>query len=264
MSDASSKTQTLQDVVDPARANALLAALGKPERLSSGDPLPPFFHHIYFWDAQPPEALGRDGHPATGGFIPNVGLPRRMWASGKLTFHRPLLAGVRAEKISTIESVTHKDGRSGPLAFVRIRHDIKQRHTLALSEWQDLVYREDTPRAEVKPPQTPDGETRLRHVDFDSTLLFRYSALTFNGHRIHYDEAYARNVEGYDDLVVHGPLIAQLLMLFAVEHNGPLTKFSYRATAPLMHTERATLCLQGRNAWARGPDGRQLMLADFA
>ena len=152
MSDAIGKTQTLQDVIDPARANALLAALGKPERLSSGDPLPPFFHHIYFWDAQAPEALGRDGHPATGGFIPDVGLPRRMWASGKLTFHRPLLAGVRAEKISTIESVTHKDGRSGPLAFVRIRHDIKQRHTLALTEWQDLVYREDTPQAAATPP----------------------------------------------------------------------------------------------------------------
>ena len=264
MSDATVKTQTLQDGFDLARANALLAALGMTDRLESGDALPPFFHHLYFWDPQPPEALGRDGHPATGGFIPDVGLPRRMWAAGKLIFHRPLLAGVRAEKISTIESVSHKTGRSGPLAFVRIRHDIKQRHSLALTEWQDLVYREDTPQTDVTPPNAPDGETRLRHVDFDSTLLFRYSALTLNGHRIHYDEAYARNVEGYDGLVVHGPLIAQLLMLFAVEHNGPLNKFSYRATSPLMHTERATLCLQGRNAWAKGPNGRQLMLADFS
>ena len=263
MSDATPRTQTLHDTFDIARANALLATLGMPATLTSGDPLPPFFHHIYFWDAQPPEALGRDGHPATGGFIPDVGLPKRMWAAGKLVFHRPLLAGIRAERISTIEDVTHKTGRSGPLAFVRVRHDVKQRHSLALTEWQDLVYREDTPQTSPTPTPAPTGENRLRHVDFDSTTLFRYSALTFNGHRIHYDEEYARTIEGYDGLVVHGPLIAQLLMLFAEEHGGDLTRFAYRATSPLMHTERATFCMSGRNVWAKGPDGRQLMLADF-
>lgn len=263
MSDAPGKTQTLQDGFDIARVNALAATLNLPNRFEVGDALPPFFHHVYFWDAQPPEALGRDGHPATGGFIPDVGLPKRMWASGKLTFHQPLLAGVRAEKISTIESVEQKIGRSGPLAFVRIRHDIKQRRTLAVTEWQDLVYREDIPHAAPQAVTAPDGETRLRHINFDSTMLFRYSALTFNGHRIHYDEDYARNTEGYDGLVVHGPLIAQLLMLFAVENAGPLKRFAYRATSPLMHHERATLCMNGRNLWAKGPDGRQLMLADF-
>lgn len=263
MSDAKPRTQTLQDSLDIARANALLATLGRPGKLISGDPLPPFFHHVYFWDAQPADALGRDGHIATGGFIPDVGLPKRMWAAGKLVFHRPLLAGVRAERISRIDSVTNKMGRSGPLAFVRIRHDIKQRHSLAVTEWQDLVYQEDTPTNLIEPPMAPTTENRLKHVDFDSTTLFRYSALTFNGHRIHYDETYARAVEGYDGLVVHGPFIAQLLMLFVEDNAGTLTRFAYRATSPLMHTERATLCMQGRNVWAKGPDGRQLMLADY-
>ena len=264
MSDDSYKTQTLIDPFDVSRANAFLTALGDQRILSPTDPLPPFFHHLYFWDAQPPEALGRDGHPKTGGFVPDTGLPRRMWAAGKLTFHRPLLAGVRAEKISSIERVEHKTGRSGPLAFVRMRHDIRQRHTLAITEWQDLVYREDKPQTIPAPPVAPKGETEKTQITFDTTLLFRYSALTFNGHRIHYDERYAREVEGYDGLVVHGPLIAQLLMLMADGAAGPITRFSYRATSPLLHTETATFCRNGRNLWAKGSDGRQLMLADFA
>ena len=264
MSDETGQTQTLNDPMDVARANAMLAALGRPSNLQPMDALPPFFHHLYFWDAQPPAALGRDGHPKTGGLVPDTGLPRRMWAAGKLTFHRPLLAGVRAEKVTTVESVERKTGRSGPLAFVRLRHDIKQRQTLAVTEMQDLVYREDKPQTPPSPPAAPTGASETQKVSFDSTLLFRYSALTFNGHRIHYDEAYAREVEGYDGLVVHGPLIAQLLMLMAEDHAGPLNRFAYRATSPLMHHETATLCRNGRNLWAQGPDGRQLMLADFS
>ena len=227
------------------------------------DPLPPFFHHLYFWDAQPPDELGRDGHPKTGNLVPDTGLPRRMWAGGKLTFHRPLLAGVKAEKVTKVEAIEHKTGRAGPLAFVRLRHDIKQRHSLAITEWQDLVYRADKPDSEPAPQIAPTGATETHSMSFNSTLLFRYSALTFNGHRIHYDEAYSRQVEGYDGLVVHGPLIAQLLMLMANDAAGPINRFSYRATAPLMHHEIATLCRNGRNLWALGPDGRQLMLADF-
>ena len=253
--------QTATDPMDIGRAQALAATLGDMTPIAVGDPLPLFAHHIYFWDAQPPSALGRDGHPAKGGFIPDLGLPRRMWAAGKLQFHRPLLAGIRAERTSTIESITRKSGRSGPLAFVRVRHDIKQRMTLALTEYQDLVYREDHPQTQPAPPIAATDETYAEHVHFDSTLLFRYSALTFNGHRIHYDENYARGVEGYDGLVVHGPLLAHLLTGLAQRQLGTLTSFTYRATAPLMHHETATLCWKDNQAWVRGPDGRQCMIA---
>ena len=132
-----------------------------------------------------------------------------------------------------------------------------------LTEWQDLVYREDP---DLDAPPNPalearQDETSIRARAFDSTMLFRYSALTFNGHRIHYDEDYAKSVEGYDGLVVHGPLLAQLLMLMAEEEMGPLASFSFRATSALMHTEVATFCRNGQDLWIRGPDGRQNMQA---
>jgi len=262
MTEQPDRMQTLADPMDIGRAQALAATLCDMTPIEVGDPLPPFAHHIYFWDAQPPNALGRDGHPAKGSFIPDLGLPRRMWAAGKLVWHRPLLAGIRAEKTSVIESITRKSGRSGPLAFVRVRHDIKQRMTLALTEYQDLVYREDQPQAQPAPPMAPTGEDHAETVHFDSTLLFRYSALTFNGHRIHYDESYTRDVEGYNGLVVHGPLLAHLLMGLAQRQLGTLTSFAYRATSPLMHHETATLCWKDNSAWVRGPDGRQCMIAE--
>ncbi len=262
MTTADDRTQIQTDLIDPARARALQAMLGDVPNLQSGDVLPPFAHHIYFWDAQPPDRLGRDGHPATGsGFIPDLGLPRRMWAAGKLVFHAPLLAGVRAERISRIEGITRKDGRSGPLAFVRVRHDIRQRQALALTEWQDLVYLPDgTDRP--APTFAPTDETTREAFAPDTTLLFRYSALTFNGHRIHYDEAYARDVEGYDGLVVHAPLLAHLLMELAQRQLGGLRQFSYRATAPLLHHEQAELCWRDGIVWVRAADGRQCMVAE--
>jgi 3-methylfumaryl-CoA hydratase len=182
-----------------------------------------------------------------------------------LRFHAPLLAGIRAEKTSTIESVTRKDGRSGPLAFVRIRHDIRQRQALSLSEWQDIVYREDpAPDAPAPvPPLAATDEVARQSQSFDETALFRYSALTFNGHRIHYDADYARRVEGYRGLVVHGPLLAQVLMLMAQAQLGrPLTQFDYRATAPLIAGEVADFCWRDGLLWVRGPDGRQCMQAE--
>lgn len=257
------QTQTLSDVMDPARARALQATLDLPVTIERGSPLPAFFHHIYFWDPQPPGHLGRDGHPAVGGFIPDMGLPRRMWAAGRLLFHAPLLAGIQAEKISCIENVTRKDGQSGPLAFVRLRHDIRQRSAIVLSEWQELVYREDKPSGQPPPPpEARMDETYAQEVRFDSTKLFRYSALTFNGHRIHYDRPYAIRTEGYPDLVTHGPLLAQHLMLMGEAQLGkPLTEVSYRATAPLTLPRPATLCWKDGVAWVRGQDGTQHMEA---
>ncbi|MCF2905787.1 acyl dehydratase [Octadecabacter sp. CECT 8868] len=261
MTEKSASTQILTDVMDPARACALQVALGFEPTITAASTLPPFFHHIYFWDPQPPQNLGRDGHPALGGFVPDMGLPRRMWAAGRLLFHTPLKAGIRAEKTSMIEGVTRKNGRSGPLAFVRLRHDIRQRGAVVLSEWQDLVYREDGGDTPERPIARTD-ETHQDNVHFDSTLLFRYSALTMNGHRIHYDEPYARDIEGYGGLVVHGPLLAQHLMLMGERMLGkPLTEVSYRATAPLTLPSSATLCWADGAAWVRGPQGEQCMEA---
>lgn len=255
--------QILTDVMDPARAHALLATLGLEASLIADDVLPPFFHHVYFWDPLPPSQLGRDGHPALGGFVPDTGLPRRMWAAGQLNFYAPLRVGRPAQKRSAVESVTKKTGRSGPLAFVRVRHDISQGETLALTEWQDLVYREDK-TGQATAPLARTDETHRETVDFDSTSLFRYSALTFNGHRIHFDQTYTREVEGYEDLVTHGPLLAQHLMLMGQRMLGrPLTEVSYRATAPLTLPYSAELCWAAGTAWVRGPDGRQCMVAEI-
>jgi 3-methylfumaryl-CoA hydratase len=253
------------DLMDPARAFAFQVAMGDRGDITEGTVLPPFFHQLYFWTPQPATALGRDGHPKVGpGLIPDLGLPRRMWAGGRLSFERPLLAGVRAEKRSVLESAKTKDGRTGPLGFVVLRHEIWQNDQLCLTEWQDLVYREDPDPSAPRPeaPQARTDETDSRDVSFTSTFLFRYSALTFNGHRIHYDLDYARDVEGYDGLVVHGPLLAQQLMLMAEDLIGPLKEFRFRASSPLMHFETATLCRNGNTLWVRGPDGRQCMAAE--
>lgn len=260
------KTQTLTDVLDVARAAALHVSLDREGPAPvAGDALPPFFHQIYFWEARPPAQLGRDGHPALGvGFIPDLGLPRRMWAGGRLTFNAPLIAGEPAEKISTIEAIAEKEGRSGPLAFVTLRHEIRQNGTLCVTEHQDVVYREDpAPDAPAPvPPVAATDEDTCDSKSYNATLLFRYSALTFNGHRIHYDRDYCRDVEGYAGLVVHGPILAQQLMLKAEAELGPLSTFAFRATAPVMDFETVELCRKGQKLWVRGPDGRQCMQAE--
>ena len=258
------QTEIQSDVMDPARAAAFQVALGLDPSIKAGTPLPPFFHQLYFWTPRAPQGLGRDGHPlVSGGLIPDMGLPRRMWAGGRLMFVAPLRVGVPAERRSVLERATTKDGRTGPLAFVTLRHDIWQDDVLCLSEWQDLVYREDPSEDAPKPaaPQARRDETDMQAASFDSTFLFRYSALTFNGHRIHYDLDYARDVEGYSGLVVHGPLLAQKLMLLATKVIGPLAEFSFRASSPLMHVEQAEFCRNGNDLWVRGPDGRQCMHA---
>ena len=264
MHDFISKSQTTSCAIDPARAQALHASLDLTGPVPmAGGPLPPFWHQIYFWDAQSPENLGRDGHPAIGGFIPDLGLPRRMWAGGDLHFHSPLIAGTPAKKHTTISAINQKTGRTGPLAFVTLRHEIHQSGNLCITETQDLVYREDIDLTAAKPtpPTARTDETHNEDHSFTSTELFRYSALTMNGHRIHYDENYARDVEGYNGLVTHGPLLAQYLMLMAERQLGPLKSFQFRATSALTHSETATFCITGNTLWVRAPDGRACMQA---
>ncbi|WP_050930762.1 FAS1-like dehydratase domain-containing protein [Aestuariivita boseongensis] len=258
--------QVVADLIDPARATALNVTLGREGAFAEGDALPPFYHQIYFWEPVAAPGLGRDGHPRVGGLIPDMGLPRRMWAGGRLEFSQPLRAGLPAEKRSSVDTAQRKEGRSGPLGFVTLRHEIWQDGQLCLTEWKDLVYREDPDPAAPQPQaqKARQDETSARVQGFTSTMLFRYSALTFNGHRIHYDRDYAKSVEGYGGLVVHGPLLAQLLMLMAEEEMGPLAAFSFRATSALMDGEEATLCRNGQALWVRGPDGRQNMQAEAA
>lgn len=253
--------QTLFDDMDPARAAALYATLGLTR--SPDAPLIAFGHQIYFWQAEPPSTLGRDGHPRTGGLVPETGLPRRMWAGGRLQFHTPLILGTRTQKTTYLEQVSHKQGRSGPLAFVTLRHEISQCGALTVTEWQDLVYRDDPAPKSSAPaaPRAPENPQSEICCSFSTTTLFRYSALTFNGHRIHYDADYCREVEGYPGLVVHGPLLAQQLILMAVARLGRLSRFRFRATSALFQTERARLCARDDQFWVAGPDGRLCMTA---
>lgn len=253
------QARTTHDIFDPARLHALAATL------SLADARPrPFWHQLYFWDAQPPQALGPDGHPKTGHIIPDMGLPRRMWAGGRLEFLRLPKLGSGIVKSTRVAKADKKKGRTGPLGLVTLNHEISQNGTALVREQQDLIYRAaDAPAG--TPPPAPIDETQSRSHRFTTTELFRYSALTFNGHRIHYDRDYATNAEGYSGLVVHGPLLAQYLMLMAEDHLGTLAAFSFRATAPLMDYEPVTLCAKpsdnGLTLWARAEDGRQCMQA---
>ncbi|MFV2051536.1 acyl dehydratase [Aliiroseovarius sp. YM-037] len=264
MHEAVGRTETIHCQLDPARAVAMHAILGlESAPPQAGDPLPPFWHQIYFWEPLPAEKLGRDGHIRIGGFIPDLGLPRRMWAAGQIDFHAPVEIGTPATKVTTIERVARKTGRTGPLAITSLRHDIRQNDALCISERQDLVYLPDRePGAEqIAPPIARTDEEERETHSFDTTLLFRYSAVTMNGHRIHYDLDYAKGVEEYAGLVVHGPLLAQRLIVMAERELGAVRRFTFRATAPLFHDEVATFCNSGADFWVRGPDGRQCMVA---
>lgn len=262
------RTETVHDQVRSQPARFMQATLDRAPSLNDGDPLPPLWHWLYFLQALPMGQLGRDAHPKKGGFLPPVDLPRRMWAGGRFEFHAPLILGHPAERRSEITAIAQKTGRSGPLCFVTVQHQIFQNDALALIEDHDIVFRQD-PQPDAPAPTPNPAPTG---ADFSDTIcpteamLFRYSALTFNGHRIHYDKDYARQVEGYDGLVFHGPLTATLLVDLAVRQMGrPPAAFTFRALAPIagpdpFHIEGT---LDGRQAtlWARRRDGALAMTA---
>ncbi len=241
------------------------AALGRRPRLHPGDPLPPCWHWLYFWEMAAMGDLGPDGHQAHGEFLPPTGLARRMWAGGRIRFDRPLDLGVEAVRTSTIQAVQEKQGRSGRLVFVTLHHVIEDREGPAISEEQDLVFREAGAAAHEPPPAPREAAWR-REIQPGPVQLFRYSALTYNGHRIHYDRRYATEVEGYPDLVVHGPLLATLLLdgLMDEGGQGAPAHFSYRAVSPLFAEQTAQLCGRSRSdgasdLWVTGPDGQLCM-----
>ncbi|WP_297777247.1 MaoC family dehydratase N-terminal domain-containing protein [uncultured Roseovarius sp.] len=199
--------------------------------------MPVGLHWCLVPDTVTPDQLGRDCHPKTGIFLPALPLPRRMWAGGEIEFHAPFAAGDLVTRETTIDDVTFKDGRSGKLGFVTQRHVYSADGAARLTERQDIVYREDAKPGQAKTPEAAEewpGATAWQ-ITPDSTLLFRFSSLTFNGHRIHYDHPYATGVEGYEGLVVHGPMQAVWMMNLATHFLGHLpTRFTYRGLTPLI------------------------------
>jgi 3-methylfumaryl-CoA hydratase len=258
------RTETRTDVATAAPVAALSATLDRsdPEPVP-GNVVPPLWHWLYFLPISPLGEAGPDGHPKRGGFLPPVPLPRRMFAGGRLEFHRPLQVGEKITRTSRITDVSAKDGRSGTLVFVTVRHDIADAAGVALTEEHDIVYREN-PRADApvpKPQAARTDEAFSRGIAPDPVLLFRYSALTFNSHRIHYDRTYVTEVEGYPGLIVHGPLIATLLVDLLRRNlpQAPVRRFEFRAMRPLFDIHRFTVC--GRRdadrvaLWARDHEG---------
>ncbi|WP_341912254.1 acyl-CoA dehydrogenase [Ferrovibrio terrae] len=267
------------DLFLPERCIALARALDQPDaHLVEEAPLPPLRHWLYFWSPAQRARLGRDGHPALGSFLPDVSQfwggsqTRRMWAGSRLDFHRPLMLGMPTRRLSTVESVEEKSGRSGRLVFVTVRHDIFDADTPAVTDRHDIVYREELAGAALPEPDTASGDYQWSaNFTADPVLLFRYSALTYNGHRIHYDRDYARDVEGYRGLVVHGPLLATLLVDFATSLRPGLglKRFSFRGRRPVIDSQ--PFQLRAKNAhdgslslWIADADGALAMTAEAA
>jgi 3-methylfumaryl-CoA hydratase len=265
------RTETRADIIAADRVAAMAATLDWETAPAPGDALPPGWHWLFFNPSVRAREVGPDGHPIRGGFLPPVPLPRRMWAGGRLRFEAPLRVGETAQRDSEILKVEAKSGRSGALVFVTVRHRLSGAAGLAVEEEHDIVYRPlPAPGATAPtPPQAPTDGVWRREIRPDPVLLFRYSALTFNGHRIHYDHPYVTQVEGYPGLIVHGPLIATLLMDLANRQRpGALRQFAFRAISPLFDTApfsvHGTLAADGASArlWAAGPGGALAMSAD--
>ncbi|QCO03376.1 FAS1-like dehydratase domain-containing protein [Azospirillum argentinense] len=262
------RSETVSDTVTPTPYAALSATLDRPaERPAAGTPLPPLWHWLYFLPLHRQSEIGPDGHARRGGFLPPVPLPRRMWAGSQFEFHSPLRVGDALTRTSTIHDVTEKSGRTGPLVFVKVRHEIRRagETDVALTEFHDIVYREAATPQDAPPEPQPapaDAAWEKRWVP-DDVLLFRYSALTFNGHRIHYDRRYVTEVEGYPGLIVHGPLIATLL-LDLLRHRLPeaeVASFRFKAVRPTFDINPFSVCgtplADGKTVhlWAKDHDG---------
>lgn len=264
------RREQVDDLIVPSRVAALGATLDRDDPPpQAGDPLPPLWHWTLCVPSVRQSMIGADGHPQRGGFLPPVPLPRRMWAGGRLAFPQPLRVGESVQRRSQVMSVEHKSGRSGELVFVLVRHEYHGASGLAITEEHDIVYR-DVPRSS-SPAQAPVAVPAecawQREIVPDDVLLFRYSALTFNGHRIHYDRRYVTEVEGYPGLIVHGPLIATLLVDL-LRRNMPYTVIAaieFRAARPLFDNAPFFVCGQpqddGRKVtlWARDSEGSLAM-----
>ena len=263
------------DAIAAGRAQALQATLDDVEPpLHPGDALPPLWHWAYFWSLAPTAHLGPDGHAVRGGFLPPIDLPRRMWAGSRVAFPRLLEVGSEVTRHSTIKSVEEKAGRSGHLAFVTVEHVISDDAGPCIVEEHDIVYRAAGEKGAPLPPgeAPPAGGAWRREVVPSPVLLFRYSALTFNGHRIHYDQPYTTQEEGYPGLIVHGPLLATLMIgqLRRALPQARATRFSFRARRPIFDTRPFTVCgapdeaARQADLWVVDPDGYLAMQGEVS
>lgn len=224
------RAETATDIVTPGLVERFRATFGD-YLFDTGAAAPLGLHWCLAPAAAPRDGLGPDGHPARGGFLPPVPFQNRMWAGGEVSFHKPLMPGDHVTRTSRIAAITPKDGRSGPLVFVTVTHACHVGDELRIEERQDIVYRPAGPGR----PTPPAAEQAPADFTGDAVTLFRYSAMTFNGHKIHYDFPYVTETEGYSGLVVHGPLQATLLMNRAAGRAGtPAIRFDYRGLSPLI------------------------------
>ena len=263
------RTEEASDIVTAQLVKGLRATLfmeiGRPK---AGDAAPFTAHWCLAQPVYPMSELGSDGHPARGGFLPPVPLPRRMWAGGELEFFEPLRVGDAMTRTSRIADVTMKTGSTGALCFVSVDHQITTPRGTAIRERQDIVYRgvsPTQPSAPAKPAAPPAAAQHRESHMADAVLLFRYSALTFNGHRIHYDRDYVTRVEGYPGLIFHGPMQAAFLVEFAAKlHRGAAPKkFSYRGVQPLFEgsefSVNANDTSAGMDLWTANSTGQATM-----
>jgi 3-methylfumaryl-CoA hydratase len=264
------RSEVTHDEITPRLVSEMNATLDRdPTPPSAPTAAPEMIHWCLAPQIIQRSGLGPDGHPAKGGFLPPIPLPRRMWAGGKVNFRAPLLVGDKIERRATIQDLTVKQGRSGVLCFLTVRQDILTSRGLAIEEYQDIVYRdvESAPAAPAAPPPPPPEPAWSLDMRADPTMLFRYSAITFNGHRIHYDRSYTVDVEKYPGLLVHGPLQATLLVQFAssIKSAGP-AQFNFRAVQPLFDDAALRLCAieteTGLRVWIETKDRRTTMQAE--
>ena len=266
------RSETIEDLATAYPVAALSATLDRDDpKPKAGDIVPDLWHWLYFLHVHRQSEIGPDGHAKRGGFLPPVELPRRMWAGSRFDFREPLRVGDTIRRTSTIVDVTAKTGATGQLVFVLVRHEVSGSSGGSFTEEHDIVYRDmPSPGDKAPPPKlAPDGCAWSRDIHPDEVLLFRYSALTFNGHRIHYDRRYVTEVEGYPGLIVHGPLIATLLVDLARRNDPrPLKSFRFRAMSPLFDIAPFSVhgapAADGKSAklWARNAQGGLAMEAD--
>lgn len=232
------RKQVRSEILTSTLVNQFNATFDRASGCATGDTAPLLIHFCLAQPVSPEADLGQDGHPTRGGFLPPVPLPRRMWAGGAFTFHDDIQIGETVTRHSTISEVVLKQGRTGMLCFVTVDHEITSGDRKVLSERQDIVYRDAVPVTDNKPivheANAAQAGTHNKRVTPTATLLFRYSAMTFNGHRIHYDKPYATKVEGYPGLIVHGPMQATLLCQYAADLKGATPKtFRFRSLSPI-------------------------------